>query len=111
MIFYLNKRIMNSSNLSSVSKALKFNVIAECPVSKARTSVMELPNYKVELPIFMPVGTQGTIKGLTPEQVEETGAQIILGNTYHLGSRPGVDILGNYESLHEFMKWKRAFAH
>ncbi|KAL7636741.1 UNVERIFIED_CONTAM: hypothetical protein RMT77_012495 [Armadillidium vulgare] len=108
MIFYLNKRIMNSSNLSSVSKALKFNVIAECPVSKARTSVMELPNYKVELPIFMPVGTQGTIKGLTPEQVEETGAQIILGNTYHLGSRPGVDILGNYESLHEFMKWKRA---
>lgn len=70
--------------------ALKFTVIAECSTSKARVSAMTLPHTVVDTPVFMPVGTQGTIKGLTSEQVssEPLNCQIILGNTYHLADRP-----------------------
>lgn len=67
---------------------LKFTIVAKCSKSKARTAVLKLPHFEVETPIFMPVGTQGTMKGLTPEQLEELNCQIILGNTYHLGMRP-----------------------
>eukprot|EP00808_Paulinella_micropora_P016817 g38577.t1 len=72
---------------------------------KARTGVLTLPHGDVPLPVFMPVGTQGTIKGLTSEQVAEQGCKIILGNTYHLGTRPGTDLLARMGGLHEFMKW------
>ena len=68
--------------------SLKFEVLAECSVTRARTAILTLPHYKVETPVFMPVGTQGTMKGLTPEQLTELDCQIILGNTYHLGMRP-----------------------
>lgn len=71
-----------------MKKALTFQVVAECPVTKARTSVMTLPHSEVNTPVFMPVGTQGTMKGLLTEQLETLGCQIILGNTYHLGTRP-----------------------
>nr|XP_045618263.1 queuine tRNA-ribosyltransferase catalytic subunit 1-like isoform X2 [Procambarus clarkii]XP_045618264.1 queuine tRNA-ribosyltransferase catalytic subunit 1-like isoform X2 [Procambarus clarkii]XP_045618265.1 queuine tRNA-ribosyltransferase catalytic subunit 1-like isoform X2 [Procambarus clarkii] len=96
------------SSSSSSSPALTFRVLAECSKSKARTSLMKLPHYTVELPMFMPVGTQGTMKGLLPEQVKDTKAQIILGNTYHLGSRPGKDLLQDFGGLHKFMQWDRA---
>lgn len=68
--------------------SLEFNVIAKCSTSKARTAIVKLHHYDVETPIFMPVGTQGTMKGLTPEQLEDLNCQIILANTYHLGMRP-----------------------
>ena len=67
---------------------LKFEIVAKCSKSKARAALLKLPHYEVETPIFMPVGTQGTMKGLTPEQLEDLNCQIILGNTYHLGMRP-----------------------
>ena len=67
---------------------LEFNIIARCSTSKARTAIVKLRHFDVETPIFMPVGTQGTMKGLTPEQLEELNCQIILANTYHLGMRP-----------------------
>lgn len=73
---------------SSKSSALAFKILAECPVSKARVAVMTLPHAAVDTPVFMPVGTQGTLKGLTPLQLEELDCRIILGNTYHLGNRP-----------------------
>ena len=69
--------------------ALKFTVLAECSTSRARTSLMELPHAQVDTPVFMPVGTQGTLKGLITEQLERMDCRIILGNTYHLGNRPG----------------------
>ena len=72
----------------SLSWPLEFNILAECGRSKARTSKLLLPHYEVETPIFMPVGTQGTLKGITSRQLEEIDCQIILGNTYHLGMRP-----------------------
>ena len=67
---------------------LKFEVFAQCPKSRARTSIVKLPHHEVETPIFMPVGTQGTMKGLTCDQLKELNCQIILANTYHLGMRP-----------------------
>ena len=68
--------------------ALRYNVLAECSSSKARTATLKVPHYEVETPVFMPVGTQGTMKGLTSKQLTELDCQIILGNTYHLGMRP-----------------------
>lgn len=71
-----------------VACALKFEVLAECSTTKARASILTLPHSAVETPVFMPVGTQGTMKGLTPKQLEELDCRLILGNTYHLGMRP-----------------------
>ncbi len=72
-------------------------------------SCMQMPHGTVETPVFMPVGTQGTIKGLTPEEVQSDplNCKIILGNTYHLGHRPGGDVLEAMGGLHKFMSWDR----
>ena len=67
---------------------MKFTVISECQVTKARVAKMELPHHVVDTPVFMPVGTQGTLKGMTPKQLESMDCQIMLGNAYHLGNRP-----------------------
>lgn len=93
---------------SSQTHALSFKVLATCSVSKARSSVLSLPHADVETPVFMPVGTQGTLKGLLPEQIERLRCNLILGNTYHLGTRPGPDILQQAGGLHNFMGWKKA---
>lgn len=71
-----------------MKKALSFQIVAECPVTKARTSIMTLPHATVNTPVFMPVGTQGGMKGVLTEQLEKLNCEIILGNTYHLGTRP-----------------------
>ena len=60
-----------------------------------------------ETPIFMPVGTKGTIKGLTSQQMESLDCKILLANTYHLGAQPGSDVLDKMGGLHKFMNWKR----
>lgn len=72
------------------SSALKFTITAKCSVSKARVSAMKLHHHEVDTPVFMPVGTQGTMKGVTPEQLQAQplNCQIILGNTYHLANKP-----------------------
>ncbi|MFO7606325.1 MAG: tRNA guanosine(34) transglycosylase Tgt, partial [Desulfurivibrionaceae bacterium] len=59
----------------------------------------------IQTPVFMPVGTQATVKGITPENLKELGAQIILGNTYHLFIRPGHELIRNLGGLHKFMNW------
>jgi len=66
---------------------------------------MTTPHGVVETPMFMPVGTQATVKGLTPQQLEEVGACIILGNTYHLTLRPGDELIAELGGLHRFMSW------
>jgi queuine tRNA-ribosyltransferase len=73
----------------------------------ARRGTLSTPHGVVETPVFMPVGTQATVKGLTPEQVEAAGAQIILGNTYHLTLRPGEELIAEQGGLHRFMDWSR----
>jgi len=75
------------------------------PGSAARRGTFHTPHGPVETPAFMPVGTQATIKGLTIDQVRSTGAQMILGNTYHLALRPGEEIVRDLGGLHRFMGW------
>ncbi|QDU21069.1 tRNA guanosine(34) transglycosylase Tgt [Urbifossiella limnaea] len=73
----------------------------------ARAGVLTLPHGRVETPVFMPVGTQATVKGLTPDMVRRAGVQIILGNTYHLALRPGDTLVAELGGLHRFMAWDR----
>ncbi len=82
---------------------IQFEVEANCGNSRAGT--LQTPQGKIHTPIFMPVGTLGTVKGMTPEEVAETGAEIILGNTYHLHLRPGDELVKKMGGLHKFMNW------
>lgn len=86
---------------------LRLEILARCSHSKARVSKLHLPHVVADTPMFMAVGTQGTMKGLTPKQIEDAGCQVILGNTYHLGHRPGPELLDKVGGLHNFMKWER----
>ena len=72
---------------SSEGSALAFRVLAKCSTSRARVAEMTLPHSVVDTPVFMPVGTQGTLKGLLPEQLVAMDCRIMLSNTYHLGNR------------------------
>ena len=73
----------------------------------ARRGQLSFSRGTVETPIFMPVGTYGTVKALTPEDLTELGAQIILGNTFHLMLRPGMDVMKAHGDLHDFMRWEK----
>ena len=74
---------------------------------KARTGKLIFPRGTVETPAFMPVGTYGTVKSMTPEELMADGAQIILGNTFHLMLRPGLDIIHAHDGLHKFIHWDK----
>jgi queuine tRNA-ribosyltransferase len=86
-----------------------FQFTLQCtdPGSAARRGRLETPHGVIETPIFMPVGTHGAVKAMTPAQVEETGAQIILSNTYHLHLKPGEGLVEKAGGLHKFMNWHR----
>jgi queuine tRNA-ribosyltransferase len=73
----------------------------------ARRGVLELPHGAVETPVFMPVGTYGTVKAMSPAELEDIGAQIVLGNTFHLWLRPGLQVVEAHRGLHRFMGWNR----
>ena len=87
---------------------LDFKVLAVDKQTKARCGEIQLANGKISTPVFMPVGTQGTIKTLTPEYLKETGTKIILCNAYHLCLRPGEKIIKQLGGLHKFMGWDGA---
>jgi queuine tRNA-ribosyltransferase len=74
---------------------------------QARRGRLTLNHGVVETPIFMPVGTYGTVKGVTPKSLEDMGAQIILGNTFHLWMRPGLDVIEQFQGLHKFERWNK----
>ena len=73
----------------------------------ARRGQLQFARGVIETPIFMPVGTYGTVKGLTPDELENMGAQIILGNTFHLMLRPGMEVMKAHGDLHDFMQWQK----
>ena len=75
--------------------------------NKARLGVINTPRGRIDTPAFMPVGTQGTIKGVFTDDILKTRSQIILGNTYHLLLRPGIEILKKFKGLHNFMNWQK----
>lgn len=87
------------------SSQLNFKVSHQDPHSHARRASFELPHGKLQTPMFMPVGTYGTVKALTPRDLLESKAQIILGNTFHLWLRPGLDVIKTFGGLHRFMGW------
>lgn len=87
--------------------ALKFSLLKEDSKSKARRGKIETEHGVIETPIFMPVGTRGAVKTLTNHQLFDIDAQIILGNTYHLMLRPGMEIMEKAGGLHKFMNWPR----
>ena len=82
-----------------------FKVSAESSESRARAGVIQTSHGVVETPIFMPVGTLGSVKSLSPEELRAVGARIILGNTYHLYLRPGCEVIDRFSGLHRFMNW------
>lgn len=85
---------------------MSFDLLKSDPHTRARAGILSLPHGNVETPIFMPVGTAGTVKAVHQEElVEQIGAQIILGNTYHLYLRPGLDVLSAADGLHKFKNW------
>ncbi|EEA06892.1 queuine tRNA-ribosyltransferase family protein [Cryptosporidium muris RN66] len=86
-------------------KSLTFDIQYSC--NRARSCILKLPHGKIYTPIFMPVATHGAIKGLSTAQVEELNVPIILGNAYHLSSRPGVKVIKDFGGLHKFMNWNR----
>jgi queuine tRNA-ribosyltransferase len=85
---------------------LEFQLIAQDSQTQARRGKIITDHGQIETPIFMPVGTAGTVKGMTQQQLEELGAQIILGNTYHLYLRPGHELIHQLGGLHRFISWK-----
>ena len=89
-----------------MTNAISFDLIKTDNRTRARLGTIHTPHGDVSTPVFMPVGTQATVKAMTPEELEELGAQIILGNTYHLHMRTGEDIVAEAGGLHRFMNWK-----
>lgn len=85
----------------------KFEVIKECSKTRARVGKFHTPHGSFDTPIFMPVGTQATVKAMTPRDLKEIKAQIILCNTYHLYMRPGHELIREAGGLHSFMNWDR----
>ena len=86
---------------------LRFDLLATDPASHARRGRLTLNHGVVETPIFMPVGTYGTVKGVMPRSLHEMGAQIILGNTFQLWMRPGLDVVQQFGGLHAFEQWHK----
>jgi queuine tRNA-ribosyltransferase len=84
---------------------LKFEVTKTCPRNGARLGMLTTPHGEVPTPAFMPVGTQASVKALTPEDVSSLGAGMVLANTYHLYLRPGIEIIEKLGGLHRFMSW------
>jgi len=86
---------------------LAFEFEVEARDGAARAGRLRFARGEVETPVFMPVGTYGTVKAMTPEELEGLGARIVLGNTYHLMLRPGTEIIAAHGDLHDFMHWER----
>src|SRR3954465_14390568 len=86
-------------------KPLTYELFKQCPATRARLGRVTTRHGVFDTPAFMPVGTQGTVKGVLPDALAATGAQIILGNTYHLMLRPGETVVRDLGDLHKFMGW------
>ena len=84
-----------------------FKVDGTCAKTNARACTLTTAHGEIKTPVFMPVGTKATVKGMTSHELQDFGAQIILGNTYHLHLRPGEKTIRNMGGLHQFMNWHK----
>lgn len=87
------------------SRWFTYDVVAEDPATHARAGVFHTPHGDIPTPIFMPVGTKATVKGILPETLERMGTKILLNNLYHLSQRPGADLVERMGGVHRFMRW------
>lgn len=87
---------------------IRYELVKQCPRTGARAGLLHTPHGVIETPVFMPVGTQATVKAMSPEELSAMGAGIILSNTYHLFLRPGHDLVKEAGGLHKFMHWNGA---
>src|SRR5207248_4640898 len=95
----------SSRPYSTDVRDVRFEVVAVDPTSGLRAGLLHTPHGSVPTPSFMPVGTLGTVKSLTPADVRATGAQIVLSNSYHLALQPGIETVQRLGGLHSFMRW------
>ena len=86
---------------------MNFSLEKKCSNTDARTGTLRTPHGEIKTPAFMPVGTRGSVKAMSPHEVEELGADIILGNTYHLFLKPGTEIIAEAGGLHRFIGWEK----
>jgi len=84
---------------------MKFTVQNSDSNTSARTGILKTDHGEIETPIFMPVGTVGAVKTMAPQELKDVDSQIILGNTYHLYLRPGIDVVNEASGLHKFNSW------
>src|SRR5579871_5142231 len=103
------RSLPSSLSLQSSLNQISFEVVAECPVTRARAGLLHTPHGTIETPVFMPVGTQATVKGLSQRDLaDDLGVKILLANTYHLFLRPGHELIRKMGGLHRFMSWPNA---
>lgn len=108
MGFGPDERFPMASNDNGCDRGLfSYEILAEDPTTHARAGVFHTAHGDIHTPVFMPVGTKGTVKGLLPGIVEDLGAQIVLANTYHLAMRPGAETVAELGGLHGFTQWHR----
>jgi len=88
-----------------MAPALHFQLLERCPHSAARVGALDTPHGRVQTPLFMPVGTRASVKGLDPAQLAEVGTQVVLANAYHLHLRPGEEVIRELGGLHDCMGW------
>jgi len=100
----MQPRIFPMTDANNRTCAMKFKVSATS--GRARRGELNFPRGRVQTPAFMPVGTYGTVKGMLPRDIEEIGAEIILGNTFHLMLRPGTEVVKKHGDLHDFIQWQ-----
>jgi queuine tRNA-ribosyltransferase len=96
---------MSHADAREAGRTMQFERLAVD--GRARRGRLQFARGSVETPAFMPVGTYGTVKAMTPEELEDLGAEIVLGNTFHLWLRPGLEVIGAHAGLHRFMHWRR----
>lgn len=97
--------VMQCLFIKTMNKMYKFEILHECKQSGARTGILYTPHGKIQTPVFMPVGTKATVKGLSVEEIKNVGSEIILANTLHLHLRPGENIIEKAGGIHKFMNW------
>src|SRR5881396_1502392 len=98
---------LSRRTLSWINRRLMFELLQTDPTTSARLGRLTTAHGIVDTPVFMPVGTQGSVKALDPRELEEMGTQILLGNAYHLYLRPGLDIIREAGGLHRFINWPK----
>ncbi len=100
-----SERLAGQGEVVEQDRWFTYDIVAEDPATHARAGVFHTPHGDIPTPIFMPVGTKATVKGVLPATLEQMGTKILLNNLYHLSQRPGADLVERMGGVHEFMRW------